>query len=66
MSLRSRVLLPAVATGLVALTLPLSGGAPAVAAEGAEDKKFGYSALTTATPVFVEFYEPTIPIPSTP
>jgi hypothetical protein len=66
-----RVALPVVAAGLVALALPLAGGAPAAATAAAEgdpagDKKFGYSALTTATPVFVEFYEPTIPIPATP
>jgi len=64
-----RVTLPAVAAGLVALALPLTGGAPAVAA-AAEDEgggnAFGYSALTTATPVYVEIYEPTIPIPATP
>lgn len=60
---------PAVAAGLVALALPLTGGAaPAVAAAAADEggKSFGYSALTTATPVFVEIYEPTIPIPATP
>lgn len=62
-----RLALPAVAAGLVALTLPLTGGAPAVASAADDgDKKFGYSALTTATPVFVEIYEPTIPIPATP
>jgi len=68
---RRRLTLPVAAAGLVALALPLTGGAPAAATAAAEggpagDKKFGYSALTTATPVFVEFYEPTIPIPSTP
>jgi hypothetical protein len=56
---------PVLATGLVALTLPLAAGAgaPAVAAEGGD---FGYSALTIAAPVYVEIYEPTIPIPATP
>lgn len=65
---RRRLALPVVATGLVALALPLGGGAPAVAVEAAADgdKEFGYSALTTATPVYVEIYEPTIPIPATP
>lgn len=65
---RRRLALPVVAAGLVALALPLAGGAPAVASAAAEEgeKKFGYSALTTATPVFVEFYEPTIPIPAYP
>ncbi|MBJ7357168.1 choice-of-anchor P family protein [Nocardioides sp.] len=63
-----RLTLPVVATGLVALALPLTGSAPAVAAAAAEDgeKKFGYSALVTATPVYVEIYEPTIPIPAYP
>jgi hypothetical protein len=65
---RRRLALPVVAAGLVALALPLTGGAPAVASAAAEEgeKKFGYSVLTTATPVFVEIYEPTIPIPANP
>lgn len=65
---RRRFTLPVVAAGLVALALPLTGGAPAVASAAAEEgeRKFGYSALTTATPVYVEIYEPTIPIPATP
>jgi hypothetical protein len=65
---RRRFALPVVAAGLVALALPLGGGAPAVAVQAAAegDKKFGYSALTTATPVYIEVYEPTIPIPAYP
>jgi hypothetical protein len=68
MRLRRRLTVPVAAASLVALALPLTGGAPAVAAAAAEegDKKFGYSTLTTATPVYVEIYEPTIPIPATP
>ena len=61
-----RLTLPVVATGLVALALPLGGGAPAVAQEAEEGKKFGYSAETTAAPIYVEIYEPTIPIPANP
>ncbi|GAB3249197.1 choice-of-anchor P family protein [Nocardioides dilutus] len=65
---RRRLALPVVAAGLVALALPLAGGAPAGAFAAAEEgeKKFGYSALTTATPVYIEVYEPTIPIPAYP
>jgi hypothetical protein len=67
---RRRLALPVAAAGLVALALPLTGGAPAAATAaadgGAGEKRFGYSALTSATPVFVELYEPTIPIPATP
>jgi hypothetical protein len=65
---RRRLALPVAAAGLVALALPLTGGAPAVASAAAEEgeKKFGYSVLTTATPVFVELYEPTVPIPANP
>ncbi len=58
-----RVVVPALAAGLTALALPVGAGAPAVAAEGTD---FGYSSLTVATPVYVEIYEPTIPIPATP
>ena len=58
-----RVVLPALAAGLTALVLPVGAGTPAVAAEGTD---FGYSSLTVATPVYVEIYEPTIPIPATP
>ena len=68
---RRTLFLPVVAAGLVALALPLTGGAAAAEGDGAGDgaagdKAFGYSALTSATPVFVEIYEPTIPIPATP
>lgn len=59
-----RYVVPALAAGLAAMALPLAGSSPAVAADGGAD--FGYSALTVATPVYVEIYEPTIPIPATP
>ena len=67
MSMNKKVAFPVVAAGLVALVLPMGAGAPAVGMAAADgDKKFGYSALTTATPVYVEIYEPTIPIPAYP
>lgn len=52
---------PALATGLIGLTLPLTTGSAAAA-----DGSFGYSSLTVAAPVYVEIYEPTIPIPASP
>lgn len=60
--MKSRVFKAGFATSLVALTLPLGASSPAVAADG----DFGYSGLAVSTPVFVEIYEPTIPIPATP
>ena len=67
--MRRTFVLP-LATGLVALALPLTGGgataAPVVLAEEETGNAFGYSALTTASPVKVEIFEPTIPIPATP
>ena len=63
-----RVLLSLAATALVGAGLPLAAapaGAVAGAVEG--DPPFaGYAATTTATPVRIEIYEPTIPIPATP
>lgn len=63
-----RVLLSLAATALVGAGLPLASapaGAVVGAAEG--DPPFaGYAATTTATPVRIEIYEPTIPIPATP
>ncbi len=62
MSRRKRLAIPALAAGLTALVLPMSAGAPAQAA--ASD--FGFSSLTTASPVKIEIFEPTIPIPAEP
>jgi len=63
-----RVLLSLAATALVGAGLPLASapaGAVVGAAEG--DPPFaGYAATTTATPVRIEIYEPTIPIPAQP
>ncbi|WP_244930075.1 choice-of-anchor P family protein [Nocardioides sp. W7] len=61
-----RIVLPFLAAGLVGAVLPLAGpGAPAAHAE--EKKPFsGYSTSAFATPVRLEIYEPTIPIPATP
>lgn len=54
---------PILATGLVAAVLPWAS-APAVAEER---KPFsGYSTSAKATPVKLEIYEPTIPVPATP
>jgi hypothetical protein len=60
--MRSPVI-PLLATGLVAAVLPW-GAAPAYA----EEKKpfSGYSTAAHATPVKLEIYEPTIPVPATP
>lgn len=59
-----RLLLSLAATALVGTSLPLASG-PATAAEG--DPPFaGYSSTTTSTPVRIEIYEPTIPIPASP
>lgn len=60
--MRSPVI-PLLATGLVAAVLPW-GAAPA----HAEEKKpfSGYSTAAHATPVKLEIYEPTIPVPATP
>ncbi len=63
-----RVLLSLGATALVGAGLPLAS-APAGAVVGAADGDpafAGYAATTTATPVRIEVYEPTIPIPATP
>ena len=50
-------------TVLVGLVLPVTTAAPAAAEEAPYT---GFSTESTATPVRVEIYEPTIPIPSTP
>ena len=62
------------AAALVSLALPVTTGSAAPAAPSAAaptvraaDPEFaGYAATTTATPVRVEIYEPTIPIPASP
>jgi len=51
------------ATALVGLVLPVTTAAPA----GADEAPYtGFSTESTATPVRVEIYEPTIPIPASP
>ena len=58
--------LPLVSAMLVGATLPLGGGS-ATAAAPAEDPAFtGFSAEVWGTPIEIELYEPTIPIPATP
>ena len=62
------------AAAMVSLALPVTTGSAAPAAPSAAaptvrtaDPEFaGYAATTTATPVRVEIYEPTIPIPASP
>lgn len=58
--------LPLVSAALVGATLPLGGGI-ATAAAPAEDPAFsGFAAEVWGSPIEIELYEPTIPIPSTP
>ena len=58
-----RILIPISAAALAGAVLPVSAGAPAASAAG---QAFGYSSVVTASPVKIEFYEPTIPIPANP
>ncbi|WP_435768896.1 hypothetical protein [Nocardioides sp. SYSU DS0651] len=65
---RTKVLL---AAGVVASMVPVAGGpAGAVPAEGAPARAAaaygGYTATAWATPIRVEVYEPSLPIPATP
>lgn len=64
----ARLAVPTLAAGLAGLALPLAAVGPSVADDGDGDgaAPFGYSAQTSAQPVYVEIYEPTIPIPATP
>lgn len=51
------------AAALVGLVLPISTAAPA----GAEDEAYsGFSTESSAAPIRIEIYEPTIPIPASP
>lgn len=69
MSIRTTRRVPAglAATALVALSLPLAA-APTQAAPGLPTAapEFGYSTAAWGTPVHLEIYEPTIPLPATP
>lgn len=61
-----RLALPLVSSAIVGAMLPLSGGAAAQAAP-AEDPAFsGFAAEVWGSPIEIELYEPSIPIPSTP
>lgn len=51
------------AAALAGAVLPVSASAPAASAAG---QSFGYSSVVSASPVKMEFYEPTIPIPANP
>ena len=55
------------ATAVVGVMLPVAAAAPAQAQGGAKDPAYaGFSTQAVATPVRLEIYEPTIPIPATP
>jgi hypothetical protein len=57
-----RLAVPVLCTGLAVLVLPWGG-----TAEADDGRAFsGYTSLATATPLRIEIYEPTIPIPHTP
>jgi hypothetical protein len=57
-----RLAVPVVCTGLAALALPWGGTAQADDGQAYG----GYTSMATATPLMIEIYEPTIPIPHTP
>ena len=68
----SRLVGTVLAAGLVGASLPLSAGLLSSGAS-AEDEPttggapaFGFATTTTATPIRIEIFEPTIPIPATP
>src|SRR3954469_9219418 len=58
-----RILIPISAAALAGIVLPVSAGAPAASAA---DQAFGDSSVARGSPVKMEFYEPTIPIPANP
>ncbi len=67
MNIHKRAFLSLSAAALVGATLPLTAGGPAGAAPAAEDPPFtGFSSTAWGTPLELEIYEPTIPIPATP
>jgi hypothetical protein len=63
-----RVVLPLAAAALVGAVLPLAAGGsgPALAAGKGDPGFVGYSTTATSSPLHIEIYEPTIPIPATP
>ncbi|MBZ5738575.1 choice-of-anchor P family protein [Nocardioides mangrovi] len=60
-----RYLVPLAVAALAGAALPVSAGPSAQAAD-AKAGFSGYSSTATATPLMIEVYEPTIPIPATP
>ena len=62
-----RIAYPVVAAALAGSMLPLTGAAAAGADDGGAAAAFsGYSSSGVATPVKIEVFEPTIPIPTAP
>ncbi|MBB6628604.1 hypothetical protein H5V45_14860 [Nocardioides sp. KIGAM211] len=54
------------ATAVVGVMLPVAAAAPARAEGGGDAPYAGFSTEAVATPVKIEVYEPTIPVPATP
>jgi hypothetical protein len=61
-----RIAYPVAAAALAGSMLPLTGLAPASADGGATAPFTGYSSTGVASPVKLEIFEPTIPIPTSP
>src|SRR5688500_1184253 len=60
--LSKRLAVPVACTGLAVFLLPWGGTAQADAGQAYS----GYTSMATATPLRIEIYEPTIPVPATP
>ncbi|GCD90747.1 choice-of-anchor P family protein [Nocardioides sp. LS1] len=63
---RQRLTRSLAAAAVVGTMLPVAAAGPAQAGDSGDPAYSGFSTLATATPVHVEIYEPTIPIPATP
>ena len=65
--MKKRYLYPVAAAALAGSMLPITGPASADdSGSGATPSFSGYSSTGVSTPVKVEFYEPTIPVPTSP
>ena len=62
----TRLALPLASAALVGAVLPLSGGSATAAAPAADPAFSGFAAEVWGSPIEIELYEPSIPIPSTP